>query len=196
MKQKLLTFTTILLLFTACTEPQVEPKVQKVSKPIKKAPIKIEKSKDSFTWDKTSTAYISQKEYDKVMEEYMKKNYPKKFRIYKWKQKQIKNNTTTIANLMWQDNQDTKTVKKDWQSAKNYCKKLSLVGFYDWRLPNKRELKKLFNNKSKLNYFASSSYWSSNLVGSSAWYMNFGNSSVYYSDKTENSYVRCVRINK
>ena len=93
----------MLLLFTGCVEPQVEPKseVQKIRK-------------ETFIWDKTSIAYISQKEYDKVMEEYIKKNYPKKVKAYKWKKKQEQiNNITTIGSLMWQDNQDTKTVQRD-----------------------------------------------------------------------------------
>ena len=94
MKQKLLTSIIILLVFIGCVEPQVEPKIKiepklKVQK-IKKVPIQIVKlkPKETFTWDKTSIAYISQKEYDKVMEEYIKKKYPKKVKTYKWKKKQ------------------------------------------------------------------------------------------------------------
>ena len=200
----------MLLLFTGCTEPQVEPKPKiKIEKP---------KQKDSFTWDKTSTAYISQQEYDKVMEEYIKKNYPKKVKAYKWKKKQeqikkakrkkelqrqkklqrqkelkIQKNTITIANLMWQDDKDAKTVQRDWQGAKDYCKNLSLVGFYDWRLPNKRELVKLYDNKAQLNYFSSNYYWSSTDYKNFVWGVHFYFGGVNNRHKNSNYYVRCVR---
>ena len=41
----------------------------------------------------------------------------------------------TDTKLMWQDDADTSTVQKDWQGAKDYCSKLSLGGYHDWRLP-------------------------------------------------------------
>jgi len=44
------------------------------------------------------------------------------------------------THLMWQDNKDAKTVKRDWQGAINYCKNLKLGGYKDWRLPSVSEL--------------------------------------------------------
>ncbi len=79
MKQKILTSIIMLLLFTGCVESQVEPK-EKI--------VKIEQ--ETFRWDTNSTTTIPKMEYDKIMEEYIQKNYPKQVKAYKWKQKQKK----------------------------------------------------------------------------------------------------------
>jgi len=206
-KKTTLLLLTILLLFLGCNEAEVTPiaKVKVEVQEIKKVSIKPkvikEKPKDSFEWNSSSNAYISQTDYDDAMEEYIKKKYPKKLKTYrcnreKARQKEIKNNTKIIDDLMWQDNYASKTIKRDWQGAKDYCKNLSLVGYSDWRLSNKSELKSLYNKKDKLKYFSSNFYWSSTpstRSTSRAWIVYFNDGYVGRSNKIDNYYVRCVR---
>jgi len=78
-------------------------------------------------------------------------------------QKTVVDSTT---NLMWQDNEEVKTVKKVWlvdenyqkcldnrglkvcndtdgDTAESYCYNLNLAGYHNWRLPTKEELKSI-----------------------------------------------------
>ena len=100
-------------------------------------------------------------------------------------------NTTTINTLMWQDNEDAKTIQKDWNGAMNYCANLELVGFDDWVLPSQEQLEALYENKIKLKN-TSGNYWSSatnaNYTG-----VNFNDGGTYNYSKTYSLYVRCVR---
>ena len=105
--------------------------------------------------------------------------------------------------LMWQDNYDSKSIKRDWQGAKNYCQELTLAGYSDWRLPTIKELqsivditradpaiKKIFKN------VASKDYWSASEDVSSAkyaWKVGFDDGYSYYYRKSFECFVRCVR---
>jgi len=52
----------------------------------------------------------------------------------------------TSTDLQWQDNEIS--VEMNWNSAKQYCKKLSLNG-KGWRLPNKKELHTILDKSQK-----------------------------------------------
>lgn len=109
--------------------------------------------------------------------------------------------TDSSTGLVWQQGEPgTKT----WDNALTYCEGLSLGGADDWRLPNVKELESLtddarYNPALDTTYFPnanSSNYWSSTTYASNtlnAWYVNFANGYVYYNDKSNSSYVRCVR---
>ena len=110
----------------------------------------------------------------------------------------------TTRNLMWQDNEDAKTVKKDWKDAIDYCENLSFAGYDDWTLPNISELLSI-TDKSKYNpsirdafqnYSTSDYYWTStpsaNSSGSS-WVVYFYNGNDYWFNQSDDSFVRCVR---
>ena len=109
----------------------------------------------------------------------------------------------SATHLMWQDNEDAKTVTKSWIEAIEYCESLTLAGFDDWRLPNIRELKYIADiNKinpaivTGFENIAADYYWSSSTVminSYSAWgvYFWYGNSAQ--SGKKYVNYIRCVR---
>jgi len=50
----------------------------------------------------------------------------------------------TNTGLMWQ----TQVIKKTWDEALAYCEHLDYAGFTDWRLPNIKEVRSIFNFKA------------------------------------------------
>lgn len=88
----------------------------------------------------------------------------------------------------------------NWNAAKAYCNTLSVtVGsatYTDWKLPNKQELKEMYENLSRnsLGGFANSNYWSSTEYDyDSAWIRNFSDGNQYGFYKIFINYVRAVR---
>ena len=66
--------------------------------------------------------------------------------------------------------------------------------FMDWRLPTKRELNLVYNQKSFIGGFANSYYWSSTEHDYYyAWTQYFSNGFQNYNDKANASLVRAVR---
>jgi len=124
--------------------------------------------------------------------------------------------TDNITGLIWQDNEEVKTVKKNWEDAKTYCARLILGGRTDWRLPTIVELQSIvldgkddpaIDTMVFLNYFPNYStyynddYWSSTMViyesgvTSDAWSVAVHDGDTGSLDKTTNTcYVRCVRV--
>ena len=210
MKYKIVLLLIVSLLFTACNKVEVTPSpLVKVEKELPKT-IEIKKTvpkqkpKETFIWDSNSKLLLSQKEYDDAMLVYVKSKYPEKLKVYELQEKEkererkklVRSNTFVLGSLMWQDNSDAKSVKRNWQGAKDYCKNLSLFGYRNWRLGNKDELKRLYKYKQKLKYFSSGYYWSSTTyegVKYGAWIVGFGNGGVDGGSKDYNFYVRCVR---
>lgn len=106
--------------------------------------------------------------------------------------------------LMWQDDKTAKTVKKDWQGAKDYCQALNFAGFDDWYLPRISELETLINTikydpaiKDGFKHIISSFYWSSSLnvyYSKYAWYIYFRYGGSDNGSKADKRYIRCVRI--
>jgi hypothetical protein len=120
----------------------------------------------------------------------------------------VNDKTTTIGNLMWQDESYTSEEENaygtdtnigkvgNWEYAKRYCSNLSLAGYSDWYLPNKDQLENLYTQKDKLTNITSSIYWSSSSYASNssyAWYVYFYYGYANYRGKTNSHYVRCVR---
>lgn len=99
--------------------------------------------------------------------------------------------------LTWQDNEDAKTVRKDWQGAKDYCENLTIAGYEDWKLPDKATLRVLYPKKQYLNNVDSFPYWS--LSSDNAEYaegVDFSNGYFSLGRKTHKVCVRCVRGDK
>ncbi len=109
-----------------------------------------------------------------------------------------------VSKLMWQDNSEAKTVKKNWSDAIKYCEDLSFAGYSDWRLPNKNELLSIVDrtkyepsiNGAFKNITTSYDYWSSTTYASYtsyAWDVLFSDGSTDYNYEYISRYVRCVR---
>ncbi len=101
-------------------------------------------------------------------------------------------NTVTIGKLMFQDSE--LPARMNWQSACDYCKKLRLLGFSNWRLPNKDELKIAYRNKSKFNNIRNEWYWSiSKYTSSYFWIVYFVSGDVLWNSQASSDLVLCVR---
>ena len=104
------------------------------------------------------------------------------------------------THLMWQDTRSTKTIRRHQKSAKNYCKKLKIGGFNDWRLPSYEKLDELYESTAKLKYPNHRdkegyclAYWTE--VDSRGYPGARGSLGREYDgrDDTSTYYIRCVR---
>lgn len=113
--------------------------------------------------------------------------------------------TDISTGLMWQQKITAK--KMTWEKARRYCKRLSLNGHDDWRLPTIEELYSLINHTRynpaiDITVFPdiiTSHYWSSTIYVNNtvyAWCVNFYNGNVFYDLKSHIYYVRAVRDNE
>lgn len=102
--------------------------------------------------------------------------------------------------LMWERSPHER--RYIWEDAQKYCKRLSLGGYADWRLPSKEELLSIVDENRKdltidpIFRCFSASYWSSTTGGdnmSIVWPVNFYNGHVYSINKSISCYVRAVR---
>jgi len=111
--------------------------------------------------------------------------------------------TDNVTKLQWQDNEDAKTVYKNWEDAKSYCSSLSLGGYNDWRLPTIKELKNIVDygkNSPMIDSIfvnvTSNAYWSATTYvsdSSCAWAVDFNVGDDGCSSETGEGYIRCVR---
>lgn len=120
-----------------------------------------------------------------------------------------------VTKLVWQDNNDAKTLTKSWVDAKRYCEDLILGPYSNWHLPSIVELQtivrfdktnpslddEVFINYSN-RYSSIKYYWSTTpekvnvpiifLPNSRAWAREFGFGSVRVLNQAEENRVRCV----
>jgi len=111
--------------------------------------------------------------------------------------------TDNVTKLQWQDNEDVKTVEKNWEDAKSYCSSLSLGGYNDWRLPTRKELKSIVDYgkhnptiDSTFINVTSDYYWSATTIASSSrfvWVVIFYYGGSIWTSKMNKDYIRCVR---
>jgi len=109
--------------------------------------------------------------------------------------------TDDKTGLQWQDNE---VKEMNWQDAIEYCEKLELGGYADWRLPNINELGSIADdtksNPSIDSVFRSTKsdiYWSSTTYvysSQNAWIIRFTKGSYNGAGKMDHYYVRCVRV--
>ena len=108
-----------------------------------------------------------------------------------------------ITKLMWQDNIQTQSNKRKW--TKEYCQRLTLGNYHDWKLPNKKELLSIVNyNKYSpstyeiFEHIKSDFYWSSTINihnKHSMWAVSFDDGSTTFHPKESRNALRCVRDN-
>jgi murein DD-endopeptidase MepM/ murein hydrolase activator NlpD len=109
-----------------------------------------------------------------------------------------------VTGLTWQRHDDG--IKRTWTEAMDYCENLTLDGYSDWRLPQKKELQSIANYGSfgpavDVAYFPyphvpADCYWSAStlaFLALSAWKVCLWNSQVDMSIKSDHNYVRAVR---
>lgn len=111
--------------------------------------------------------------------------------------------TDNVTGLMWQDDNDAKTIRKNHVDAIVYCESLGLGGFNNWRLPSIEELVYLTDKgkinpaiDSKFENVISDLYWSSTTSASStsyAWVVVFNDGDGNNGAKSSSRCVRCVR---
>jgi len=89
-----------------------------------------------------------------------------------------------------------------WSDASNYCSTLQSFGHNDWRVPTKKELAVLYENRNTLalnGTFKSTGnsaawYWSSTeYAGNQAWVQRFIDGKQNYDYQDDDSSLRCVR---
>ena len=106
--------------------------------------------------------------------------------------------------LMWQDNIDAKTIKKNRKDAKQYCRSLVFAGYKDWYLPKIKQLKSIvdhkkynpairdgFKNVQSYHYWSGTPTLSLNTIN--ALNIDFKNGQKYNTNRKGKCYVRCVR---
>jgi len=97
-----------------------------------------------------------------------------------------------LKNLMVQDIPYGKD--SSWGNAIKYCDNLALASYSDWRLPNKLELREIYNSISSFKNITLYWYWSSTAKNEKeAWYMRFKNGKEFWSNKSNLYYSLCVR---
>ena len=105
--------------------------------------------------------------------------------------------------LMWQDNKLPPKIIRRWKKALIYCKKLSLLGYADWRLPAYEELLTIVDYSRKgvaivpeFKYVERDLYWSySPYLGDKkrSWLVSFVEGETTNHSKSKQHKVRCVR---
>ena len=116
--------------------------------------------------------------------------------------------TDNLTGLMWTQNANLPNETKTWEQALDYANNLSLCGYTDWRLPNRKELLSLIDYSEYNPALAighpftnvqSDIYWSSNTHANNtgvAWEVYISSGIVYTSNKSNNHYVWPVRAGK
>ena len=110
--------------------------------------------------------------------------------------------------IMWQDDEDSKTLELTWQDSIDYCENnVSLAGYTNWRLPNVNELNYIIDNsihspainsifvniESYTGGFWSSTTYMKPNVQNEAWYVDFIYGDTKTRDKSLTNHVRCIR---
>jgi hypothetical protein len=114
--------------------------------------------------------------------------------------------TDNLTGLMWTRNANLPAAPRTWQQSLDYANALSLCGFDDWRLSNRKELRSLINhslassattlntsgfaNVQAFRYWSSSSYTGNAIF---AWVVSMGDGSVELDTKNFNYSVWPVR---
>ena len=107
------------------------------------------------------------------------------------------------SGLIWQDNIDAKTIRKNRADAKQYCRRLVFAGYDDWYLPRIKELKSIVDLtkhdpaiRDGFKNIVSTHYWSAspNLSDTmNSLNLDFKSGQTYNTYRKGKANVRCVR---
>ncbi len=105
-----------------------------------------------------------------------------------------------VTGLVWQDDEDVKTLSKRWREAKAYCEAKE----DGWRLPTIQELNSIleYSKESSINgkfknvidrvHWSSTNYANYVIYYADAWIVNFRTGTQNYKNKLSSYHVRCV----
>jgi len=111
--------------------------------------------------------------------------------------------TDNMTKLIWQDNTDVNTTKRDWSASKAYCDNLTLGGHSNWVLPSAVDLmgivrhhydKDVIMSYGEFKYIAMNHWSNTTHQGnvSRAYVVNFQYAYLRGRDKSDKFYTKCV----
>jgi len=147
-----------------------------------------------LVWDSSMQDEVSENAYEKAMTDYIEYKYPYKVEAYEQRlinRANAHKYTVEDYRIMYQDNSSSLALLKRQKEAKEYCQKLDLAGYDDWRLPNVSQLENALHLDFKHN--EKNGYWSSSEMEDEAWIVSFLTKKSRKVQKSMRFYVRCVR---
>jgi hypothetical protein len=162
-------------------------------------------------WGDSTQISTSKAKVQELIKTYVDKNYPKKVEQYNQELKDLKSKkissvdsvTFIDKNLMWQDDNNTVTLKFNSLESRIYCRKLRIASRKDWRVPKYSELATLIDytkhNPANINGIQNikpDKYWSVTKDTTDKlkyWYVDFKYGQTATTAKSNRFYLRCVR---
>jgi len=109
----------------------------------------------------------------------------------------------TSTNLLWQDAAENKSLSITYKESQEYCAKLVIAEYSDFRIPTLQELQSIidYNNYKPaiingFNYAPNETYWSSTPSAKDnafLWNINFTKGHSSTSAKYYDRHIRCVQ---
>jgi len=109
----------------------------------------------------------------------------------------------TSTNLLWQDASDNKSLSITYKESQEYCSKLVIAEYHNFRIPTLRELQTIIdytNYKPAIidgfNYISNESYWTSTPSAKDQefiWSINFTKGERSTNAKYYDRHIRCVQ---
>ncbi len=108
-------------------------------------------------------------------------------------------------NLLWQDQKANVIMLGSQEKAVEYCEKLSLDGYSNWRLPSVDEYEYIIDKtrtdeimiNPAFQYILPEGYWTQDRTwrtfGRYGYYIYFKSGTAYYENRTYPKFFRCVR---
>ena len=109
----------------------------------------------------------------------------------------------TTTKLLWQDSSDNKDLAVTYKQAQDYCAKLIISEYHDFRIPTLSELQTIIDYKNYkpailngFNYAPSETFWTSTPFANDkeyVWSINFKKGDRSTRGKHYDRHIRCVQ---
>ncbi len=109
----------------------------------------------------------------------------------------------STTKLLWQDSVDNRELSITYKEAQEYCQKLVIAEYHDFRIPTLYELQTIIDYKkykpaiiNGFNYAPSETFWSSTPYANDkeyVWSINFKKGDRNIRAKHYDRYIRCVQ---